>query len=65
MRRFLVVVFVLLILLAVSLGAWQMLLPAGPAGETFVEVVPGMGSRGIASSLAEHGIIRSRYAFDL
>jgi UPF0755 protein len=64
-RRFLVVVLLLLTLLGVSLAAREMLLPARPAAETFVEVVPGMGSRAIASSLAGHGIIRSRYAFDL
>ena len=65
MRRFLVVFFLLVTLLAVSLGTRELVLPAGPAAETFVEVVPGMGSRGIAALLAEHRIIRSRYAFDL
>jgi len=64
-RRFLVVFFLLVTLLAVSLGTRELVLPAGPAAETFVEVVPGMGSRGIAALLAEHRIIRSRYAFDL
>jgi UPF0755 protein len=64
-RRFLVVFFLVLTLLAVVLGTRELLLPAGPPAETFVEVVPGMGSRGIAALLAEHGIIRSRYAFDL
>ena len=65
MRRFLIVFFLLLTLLAVALGTRELILPAGPAAETFVEVVPGMGSRAIAALLAEHGIIRSRYAFDL
>jgi len=64
-RRFLVVIFLLMTLLAVSLGTRELVLPAGPSAETFVEVVPGMGSRGIAALLAEHRIIRSRYAFDL
>jgi UPF0755 protein len=64
-RRFLVVIFLLVTLLAVSLGTRELVLPAGPPAETFVEVVPGMGSRAIAASLAEHRIIRSRYAFDL
>jgi UPF0755 protein len=64
-RRFLVVIFLLMTLLAVSLGTRELILPAGPSAETFVEVVPGMGSRGIAALLAEHRIIRSRYAFDL
>ena len=65
MRRFLVVFFLLVTLLAVSLGTRELVLPAGPPAETFVEVVPGMGSRTIAALLAEHRIIRSRYAFDL
>jgi UPF0755 protein len=64
-RRFLVVIFLLMTLLAVSLGTRELVLPAGPSAETFVEVVPGMGSRGIAALLEEHRIIRSRYAFDL
>jgi UPF0755 protein len=64
-RRFLVVIFLLVTLLAVSFGTREFVLPAGPPVETFVEVVPGMGSRGIAALLAEHRIIRSRYAFDL
>ena len=65
MRRFLIVFFLVLTLLAVSLGTRELILPAGPPAETFVEVVPGMGSRAIGALLAEHGIIRSRYAFDL
>jgi UPF0755 protein len=64
-RRFLIVFFLLLTLLAVALGARELMLPASPPAETFVEVVPGMGSRAIGALLAEHGIIRSRYAFDL
>ncbi len=65
MRRFLVVFFLLVTLLAVSLGTRELVLPAGPPVETFVEVVPGMGSRTIAALLEEHRIIRSRYVFDL
>ncbi len=65
MRRFLVVLFLVLALLAVALGTREVILPAGPPAETFVEVIPGMGSRTIAASLVEHGIIRSRYAFYL
>ena len=65
MRRFLVVFFLLVTLLAVSLGTRELILPAGPPAEKFVEVVPGMGSRAIAGLLAGQGIIRSGYAFDL
>jgi UPF0755 protein len=64
-RRFLVVFFLLVTLLAVSLGTRELILPAGPPAETFVEVVPGMGSRTIAALLAGQGVIRSPYAFDL
>ena len=65
MRRFLVVFFLLVTLLAVWLGTRELILPAGPPAETFVEVVPGMGSRTIAALLAGQGVIRSPYAFDL
>jgi UPF0755 protein len=64
-RRLLIVFFLLLTLLVVALGSRELISPAGPAAETFVEVLPGMGSRAIGSLLADHGIIRSRYAFDL
>ena len=65
MRRFFVV-FVLLVLFALSFAAWRDLMaPAGPTSETFVEVLPGMGSRNIGALLAQDGIIRNRYAFDL
>ena len=64
MRRFLIVVLVLVVL-AVAFGARELILPAGPSAETFVEVVPGMGSKAIGALLAEQGIIRNRYAFDL
>jgi UPF0755 protein len=63
-RRFLVVLLVLG-LLAVSLVYVDFMRPAGPPAETFVEVVPGMSSRAIGTLLAGHGIVRSRYAFDL
>jgi UPF0755 protein len=62
--RRLLIVFLVLTLLAVAVGGRELILPAGPAAETFVEVVPGMGSRAIGALLAERGIIRSRYAFD-
>jgi peptidoglycan lytic transglycosylase G len=63
-RRLLVVLLVLA-LVAVFFATRELIVPAGPAAETFVEVVPGMGTRAIGSLLAERGIIRSRYAFDL
>jgi UPF0755 protein len=63
-RRFLVVLLVL-VLLTVPFAYLNLVQPASPAGETIVEVTPGMGTRAIGVLLAEHGIIRSRYAFDL
>ena len=63
MRRFLVV-FLVLAVLAVSLAYVDLVKPASPPAGTIVEVAPGMGTRAIADLLAEHGIIRSRYAFD-
>jgi UPF0755 protein len=63
-RRFLVVLLVL-VLLTVPFAYLNLVQPASPAGETIVEVTPGMGTRAIGVLLAEHGIIRSQYAFDL
>ncbi len=64
MRRFLLVLLVL-VLLTVPFLYLNLVQPASPAGETIVEVTAGMGTRAIGALLAEHGIIRSRYAFDL
>jgi UPF0755 protein len=67
-RRFLVVSLVLTVVVTLAAGwlGWrELLLPAGPAAETFVEVLPGMGSRSIGVLLAEQGIVHSRFAFDL
>ena len=64
MRRFLVVLF-LLALLLVGFTALDVIRPATPPGETILEVVPGMGTRAIGAMLAQHGIIRNQYTFDL
>src|SRR3984957_12770798 len=63
-RRFLVVVLVL-VLLALALGYRDLVRPATPPAETLVEVVPGMGTRAIGALLAQRGIIRSQFAFDV
>jgi UPF0755 protein len=63
-RRFLVVLLVL-VLLVVSLATLELTRPATPPAEMIVEVTPGMGTRAIGALLADHGIIRSQYAFDL
>jgi UPF0755 protein len=63
-RRFLVVVLVL-VLLALALAYRDLVKPATPPEEAIVEVVPGMGTRAIGALLAQRGIIRSQYVFDL
>ena len=45
--------------------AWFIFLPAGPAGETFVEILPGSSSTQISVQLEKAGVVRSRYGFDL
>ncbi|WP_251106395.1 endolytic transglycosylase MltG [Alloacidobacterium dinghuense] len=39
--------------------------PAGPHSEMFLEIPPGTSSAQIARLLKSHGLIRSRYAFDI
>ena len=63
MRRFLVVVLVI-VLLASPLAYLEFIRPATPPPETLIEVVPGMGTRAIGALLQERGIVRSQYAFD-
>ena len=63
MRRFLTLVL-LLALVSLAFAYYQIHRPAAPAAETFVEILPRMGSRAIAATLADQGIIHSRYAFD-
>jgi UPF0755 protein len=62
-RRSLLAVLVLALIFG-SLAYYELHLPFGPRAETFVEVLPGMGSRTIGALLTERGIVRSRYAFD-
>jgi UPF0755 protein len=60
----------LLILFLIALGAagaagWAILVPFGPAAETFVEIPPGSSSTHIGRQLESAGVIRSQFAFDL
>ena len=57
--------FFFLLLAGGAAAAWYVLLPAGPQGETFVEIAPGSSSNQIAKQLEQAGVVRSRYAFDL
>ncbi|HVJ08829.1 MAG TPA: endolytic transglycosylase MltG [Acidisarcina sp.] len=61
MRRF----FLLVILAALAGAAYLLLAPAGPTHETFVDFPPGTSVRQMGALLEEHGIIRSRYAFQV
>ncbi len=63
MRRFFLVVL-LLAVVAASFAFYALHMTVGPSAETFVEVLPGMGSRAIGARLAEQGIIRNQYVFD-
>jgi UPF0755 protein len=63
-RRFFLLLL-LLVVLAVPFAYVDFVRPTGPATETFVEVVPGMGTRAIGEKLVEEGIVRNHYAFDL
>ncbi|MGI8771074.1 MAG: endolytic transglycosylase MltG [Acidobacteriaceae bacterium] len=60
MRR----LILLLILLVVIAGAYVLLMPAGSRRETFIEITPGMGAEAIGRQLEQHGVVRSRFAFD-
>ncbi len=55
---------VLLGMLAVA-GWWEFAKPYGPAGERFVEIAPGTGTRAIARQLTAAGVLREPFGFDL
>ena len=61
--RFLLKLFLLLVLAAGLWLAYGLLLPAGPSAEKFVMLRPGSSARAIAGKLRSEGIIRSRSAF--
>ena len=51
------------ILAALTVGFF-VYLPDGPGTETFVDILPGTGTLGIARQLQKAGIVRSAWAFD-
>ena len=61
--RLLKIILVLAILVALAVGFF-VYLPYGPATETFVDILPGTGTLGIARQLQKTGIVRSAWAFD-
>ena len=61
--RLLKFLLVLAILAAAAVG-FYVFLPYGPSSETFVDIVPGIGTSGAAEQLQRAGIIRSKFAFE-
>ena len=55
------VVIVVLVGLVVGFFVY---VPYGPGAETFVDILPGTGTLGIARQLQKTGIVRSALAFD-
>ena len=53
------------LLVLAGVGAWFLLLPFGPARETFVDIPSGSATPRMAALLEQGGVMRSRYAFDL
>ncbi len=53
------------LLLLLMLAGYFFLPPYGPKTETFVDIPTGTSTPRIGALLEEHGIVRSRYAFDL
>ncbi len=60
---FLAAFFVLLV--GAGAAAWWVLVPFGPAVETFVAIPPGSSTLRIGRLLESAGVVRSRFAFDL
>lgn len=61
MRRLIGLLFVV----ALGFLAWALLLPVAPASQQVLVFPAGSSSASIATSLEEHGVIRSRWAFQL
>ncbi len=61
--RFLLKLFLLVVVAAGLWLGYGLLLPVGPRAEKFVLLRPGSSARGIATKLREQGIIRSYWAF--
>lgn len=58
--------FLLLVLaLAAAAVGFVVFVPNGPSVETFVDIAPGTSSRGMGQRLAQAGVLRTQYAFDL
>jgi UPF0755 protein len=58
-------IFVLLLALATAGAYYLLVLPFGPSTKQLVTIAPGTSVDGIAQTLKQNGIIRSRFAFDV
>jgi UPF0755 protein len=56
--------FMVVVILAGLTAWWVGWAPFGPSVETFVDIVPGTGTAGIAAELKQAGILRSAAAFE-
>jgi UPF0755 protein len=63
MVRVLKVLVVMVVVVGLVVGFFAYV-PYGPSGETFVDILPGTGTFGIARQLQKMGIVRSAWAFD-
>ncbi len=61
--RFLLKLFLVVVLLVAAWLGYGLLLPTGPSGEKFVLLRPGSSARAIAHKLKSEGIIRDDHAF--
>ena len=61
--RLLKFLLVMVVLVGLAVGFFGYV-PYGPSGETFVDILPGTGTLGIAKQLQKMGIVRSAWAFD-
>lgn len=55
----------ILALLLIALAVYAFLFPYGPRSETLVDIPSRTGTTRIGALLEQHGIVRTRYAFDL
>lgn len=58
-------IVLLLVACAVAVGAYCVLVPFGPSSGTLIDISTGTSTSRIARLLKQHGIVRSRVAFDV
>ncbi len=65
MRRLLAAMVLLGVLAGAVWLLWVFAWPAGPRGETFVQIAPHTGTRAMAGQLRKAGVLASPYGFEL